>query len=132
MGVSLCYRSAGRGSVCGFVILSVLLVSCQSEQTTPSVQSLEQRVEAFWEARIRGDDLAAYTYEAYAHNGEMTATQYVGARAPTLRYKAYSIDVIDKDENKAQVKVDVQYQLILPAMGDLALSMKMQEDWLRL
>ena len=132
MGVSLCYQSAGRGSVCGFVILAVLLGSCQSEQATPSVQSLEQRVEAFWEARIRGDDLAAYTYEAYAHNGEMTATQYLRMRAPTLIYKAYSIDVIDKDENKAQVKVDVQYRLILPAMGDLPLSMEMREGWLRL
>ena len=132
MGVSLCYQSAGRGSVCGFVILSALLGSCQSEQTTLGAQSLQQRVQAFWEARIQGDDIAAYTYETYAHSGEMTVTQYVRARAPTLKYKAYSIDVIDKHENKAQVKVDVQYQLILPAMGDLPLSMKIHEDWVRL
>ena len=132
MGVSLCYQSAGQGYICGFVILSVLLGSCQSEQTTLDAQSLEQRVQAFWEARIQGDDLAAYTYEAYAHSGEMTVTQYVRARAPTLKYKSYSIDVIDKHENKAQVKVDVQYQLILPMMGDVPLSMKIEEDWVRL
>ena len=132
MGVSLCYRPVVRASVYGGLILSVLFGSCQSEQTTLDVQPLEQRVESFWEARIQGDDLKAYTYESYAHNGEMTAAQYVGARAATLKYKSYSIDAIDKHENKAQVKVNVQYQLNLPAMGDLPLSMKMDEDWERL
>ena len=132
MGVSLCYQPAVRASVCGVLILAVLFGSCQSEQTTLGVQTLEQRVESFWEARIQGDDLRAYTYESYAHTGEMTAVQYVRARAATLKYKSYSIDAIDKHENKAQVKVNVQYQLYLPAMGDLPLSMKMDEDWERL
>ena len=132
MGVSLCYQPAVRASVCGVLILSVLLGSCQSEQTPLGAQSLEQRVELFWEARIQGDDLKAYTYESYAHSGEMTAAQYVGARAPTLKYKAYSIGAIDKHENKAQVTVDVQYQLNLPAMGNLPLSMKLDELWVRL
>ncbi len=129
MGVSLCYQPAVRASVYGVLILSVLFGSCQSEQTTLDVQTLEQRVESFWEARIQGDDLSAYTYESYAYTGEMTAAQYAGARAATLKYKAYSIDAIDKHENKAQVKVTVEYQLYLPAMGDVPLSMKMDEDW---
>ena len=132
MGVSLCYQPAVRASICGVLILAVLFGSCQSEKKTLGVRSLEQRVESFWEARIQGDDLRAYTYESYAHTGELTATQYVRARAATLEYKSYSIDAIDKHENKAQVRVNVQYQLNLPAMGNLPLSMKIHEDWVRL
>ena len=132
MGVSLCYRPVVGASVRGVLLVSMLFGSCQSEQTTLGAQSLEQRVRLFWEARMQGDDLKAYTYESYAHSGEKTAAQYAGAVAATLEYTAYSIGAIDKHENKAQVEVDVEYRLSLPAMGTVPLAAQMDESWVRM
>ena len=47
----------------------------------------------------------------YARTGEMTATQFVQARSPTLKYMAYTIDTIQEQENQAQVTVKVQYRM---------------------
>ena len=47
----------------------------------------------------------------YARTGEMTVTQFVQARSPTLKYMAYTIDTIQEQEKEAQVTVNVQYRL---------------------
>ena len=128
MGKSERYRPAGRGPLGGalLVVLVAFLASCQSEQ------SLKQRVTAFWEARLRGDEATAYQYEIYAHNGEMTLTQYIQARSPMLTYTAYTIDNIDEQDNEAQVTVKMQSQMSVPGMPDVPLAMPMKERWVRL
>ena len=109
--------------------LAVCLGSCQSEQLE---QPLAQRVTAFWEARIQGDDAAAYQYEAYAHTGEMTATQYIRARSPMVKYLAYTVDSIQEQEKEALVKVNLKYQMTIPGILDLPLAMEIEEPWVRL
>jgi hypothetical protein len=89
-------------------------------------------VEAFWDARIAGDDLKAYNYEAYAKNGKMSATDYVRARSPTLKYKSYEIKNVEEQGDRATITMDLYYQLIVPARADLALSMLRKEEWVRL
>ena len=86
---------------------------------------------AFWEARLKGDELTAYQYEAYAYTGEMTATQYIQARSPALKYMAYTIDTIQEQQNEAQVTVKLQYQMSVPGMVDLPLSTAIKERWVR-
>lgn len=116
-----------------FGLLSVLLSlgSCQSQQQARGPEPLERRVRGFWEARIAGDDLTAYTYEAYSKTGRMTSTQYVQSRNPTLKYTAYEVKKIDERGDEATVIVDVRYRLIIPARADLGLSMDVEEQWVR-
>jgi hypothetical protein len=119
------------------LIFELLLVplffgACQAERKTGEAASLEERVRAFWDARIAGDDLNAYRYEAYAKTGKMTSEQYVRARNPALRYKAYEMKKIEENGDNATVAIDLQYHLILPARGDLDLSMQVREQWVRL
>ena len=95
-------------------------------------QPLEQRVTAFWEARIQDDDFAAYQYEAYAHTGKMTPTQYVRRRSPLMKYTEYSINKIQEQENEAQVRVVIKYQLTVPGMTTLSLDSVVKERWVRL
>ena len=71
-------------------------------------------------------------YLTYARTGEMTLTQYIQARSPTLKYMAYTIDNIQEQENEASVTVKLQYQLSIPGMVDLPLAMAIQERWVRL
>ena len=100
----LCTRKAGRyqsvGRIVALVVGVVCLGACQSEPPTPQIAPLAERVTAFWEARLQGDEAAAYQYETYAHTGEMTLTQYIQARSPTLKYMAYSIDTIQEQEQE--------------------------------
>ena len=95
-------------------------------------QPLEQRVTAFWEARIQDDDFAAYEYEAYAHTGKMTPTQYVRRRSPLMKYTEYSINKIQEQENEAQVRIVIKYQLTVPGMTTLSLDSVVKDRWVRL
>lgn len=127
------YQLRGRGAGWTVAVAAVvaLLGSSQTAPESPSAASLKQRVTAFWEARLRGDEVTAYQYEAYAYTGEMTVTQYVQARSPALKYMAYTIDTIQEQENEAQVTVNVQYQMSIPGMVDLPLAMAIKERWVR-
>ena len=121
-------RGRGAGWTVALVVGVVCLGACQPEPPAP----LAERVTAFWEARLQGDEVSAYQYESYAHTGTMTVTQYIQARSPALKYMAYSIDTIQEQENAAQVTVNVEYQLSVPGMVDLPLAMAIQEHWVRL
>ena len=127
-------RKASRGTVRGAILvaLTASLGSCQPGDVQHPVLPLEQRVRAFWEARVQGDDLAAYQYEIYTHTGKMTATQYIKRRSPLLKYTEYAIEEIQEQEKEAQVRVDVKYQLTFPGITELSLDSEVKERWTRL
>ena len=108
--------------------LVVCLGACQSEPPAP----LAERVTAFWEARLQGDEATAYQYETYAHTEAMTLTQYIRARSPMVKYLAYTIDSVQEQEKEALVTVNLKYQMIIPGLVDLPLAMAIKERWVRL
>lgn len=114
------------------VVGGVVLVAVAALLLQPQAQPLEQRVTAFWDARIQDDDLAAYAYEAYAHTGTLTPTQYVRRRSPLMKYTEYAIADIQEQENEARVRVVIKYQLTVPAMTELSLDSVVQDRWVRL
>ena len=124
-----CYQSVGR--IVALVVGVVCLGACQPEPPAPPAP-LAERVTAFWEARLQGDEATAYQYETYAHTGEMTLTQYIQARSPMLKYMAYTIDNIQEQEQEAQVTVNLQYRMDIPGLVDLPLAMAIKEHWVRL
>ena len=140
MRLVLYTRKAGRvqlgGRGAGWTVALVALVAVLgSSQTAPGPQpaeSLKQRVTAFWEARIKGDEVSAYQYEIYAHTGALTVTQYVQARSPMLKYMAYTIDTIQEQEQEAQVTVNVQSRMDIPSMVEVPLVAIVRETWVRL
>ena len=110
----------------------VVLVALGAFLFQQQAQPLEQRVTAFWEARIQDNDLAAYQYEASAYTGKMTPTQYVRGRSPLMKYTEYSINKIQEQENEAQVRVVIKYDLTVPGMTTLSLDSVVKERWVRL
>ena len=132
-------RGRGAGWVVALVAGIVCLGACQSKPAVPravppapQTVPLAERVKAFWDARLQGDEVSAYQYITYARTGELTQTQFVQARSPTLKYMAYTIDTIQEQENQAQVTVNVQYQLTVPGMVDLPMAMPIKGHWVRL
>ena len=133
----LCTRKAGlRGRGAGWtvalVVVAAVLGSSQTAPESQPVQSLRERVTAFWEARIKGDEVRAYQYEIFAHTGALTLTQYVQARSTTLKYMAYTIDTIQEQDNQAQVAVRVHSRLDVPGMVEVPLASIIRETWVRL
>jgi|SRR5712692_2331360 len=115
-----------------FIFFPFVFGACSSERQGDEVRSLEEQVRGFWEARIAGDDIKAYNYEAYSKTGKMTLQQYVRARNPALKYKAYGVKGIGEKGDEATVTVDITYHLVIAARGDLDLSTTIDERWVRL
>jgi len=116
----------------GLFIFSLAFGACSSEKQGGEAEPLEARVRGFWEARTAGDDLKAYSYEAYSKKGKMTAEQYIRVRNPALKYKAYEVKKTVENGDEATATVDVQYSLVVPVGAELNLSMVMEEHWVRL
>lgn len=125
-------RGRGAGWTVALVVAAAVLGSSQTAPEPQPVQSLRERVTAFWEARIKGEEVTAYQYEIFAHTGALTLTQYVQARSPTLKYMAYTIDTIQEQEQEAQVTVNVQSRLDVPGMVEVPLASIIRENWVRL
>ena len=123
------YQPAIRGIVGGVVLVAALAAFLGPSQ---SEAGIEQRAAAFWEARIQGDHLTAYQYEANARTGKMTATQYVQSRSSQLTYIGYTIEEIQEQENAAQVKIAIKCQLAIPGIADIRLDEVIEERWTRL
>jgi hypothetical protein len=132
MGIPRFQRFITKFSLLMLVGVLGVLSACRSEKKAGETTPLEERVKAFWDARVAGDDLKAYNYEIFAKNGEMSASQYVRARTPTLRYKSYQIKKIEVQGDQATITMDLYYQLIIPTRSELPLSMERTEKWLRL
>src|SRR5262245_20417226 len=118
--------------VIGLFVLPLAFAACSSERQRGQAESLEERVKEFWEARIAGDDIKAYTFEAYSKNGQMTANQYVRSRSPVFQYKSYKVKGIEEKGDEATVIIDLRYNLALPTRRDVDLAMDLQERWVRL
>jgi hypothetical protein len=106
--------------------------ACSSEQQAGKVESLEERVKGFWDARVAGDDAKAYNYEAFSKTNKMTLQQYLQARNPALKYDKYEVKKVEEKGDEATVTVDVGCHLVVPAKDALNLSMAVVEPWVRL
>jgi len=131
-GVSQICRHINALFVIGLLALPLALVACSSGRQGDQAGSLEERVKEFWEARIAGDDIKAYTFEVYSKTGRMTANQYVRSRSPVFQYKSYKVKGIEEKGDEATVTIDLRYNLALPTRADVDLAMDLQERWVRL
>jgi len=116
----------------GVIIFPLAFGACSSERRGGEAGRLEERVKEFWEARIAGNDLKAYNYEAYSKTGKMTLQKYLRARSPLLKYKTYEVKKAVENGDEALVTVDFIYHLIVPARADLDLSTIIDERWVRI
>jgi hypothetical protein len=131
-GIPQFYQCISRLLILGLFTFPFVFEACSSEQQGGKAELLGERVKGFWEARVAGDDIKAYNYEAYSKTGKMTLQQYIGARNPALKYTAYEVKGVVEKGDEATVSVGVQYNLVIPARADLNLSTTIDERWARI
>lgn len=115
-----------------FPFLLLAYNGCKSKNRDGEEDSLKNRVKAFWENRIAGDNIKAYEFEEYSKKGSMTAEQYVRSLNPSLHYKTYRIKEMEEGGDNAIVKLDVRYNLSLPARGQFNMTTEIIDQWIRL
>lgn len=125
------YQGINGLCVLGLFLFLFVFGACSSKPRG-EVETLEGRVKGFWEARVAGDNLKAYNYEAYAKTGKMTLQQYLRALSPVLKYTAYEVKRTVENGDEATVTVDFNYHLIVPARAELDLSTTIDERWVRI
>jgi hypothetical protein len=125
------HQYISRLLVLGLLISLFVFGACSSGRRG-GAETLEERVKGFWQARVAGNDLQAYNYEAYVKTGKMTLQQYIQARSPALKYVAYKVKKIEENGDEATVTVDFTYHLVIPARMDLDLPTTVDERWVRI
>lgn len=123
------HQTLGGWSLFALLCWVLAASGCQS---SGKAESLEERIKAFWDARVAGDDIKAYNYESYTKTGTVTANQYVRGRSPAFKYRSYEVKKIEEQGNEATVTLDLRYQVMVPTRGDLNLGMTRKEQWVKL
>jgi len=115
-----------------FWLLISLFVFGACSSGRGGAETLEERVKGFWQARVAGNDLQAYNYEAYAKTGKMTVQQYIQARSPAFKYVTYEVKKIEAKGDEATVTVACTYHVVIPARVDIDLPTTIDERWVRI
>lgn len=125
-------RAFGRVPVAprlGLVLGLVLaLVACLA---VPPAQAVRERAEAYWAARVVGDHVTAYQYEAVSTEPEATLQGYISSRG-TIRYDRASVEEVRMlADDKAEVRVALAYRFPLPGLKK-AIEAEVWTDWVRI
>ncbi|MDX1605503.1 MAG: hypothetical protein R3202_04870 [Candidatus Competibacterales bacterium] len=81
------------------------------------VDGLQNRVQAFWEARVAGDPITAFQYEEVSVNDTVTLQQYARSKG-NIRYRTaevLDIHLLTPDEARAEVAIEG----VIPGLPDL-------------
>ena len=131
-------RSSSEGIRFGAVLAAAVVAGCAAmgggltKETPPEVKaaSVKERSSARWEALIRGDKDAAYTYLSPGTRQMMTLDQY-RARPQVITFTAAQVEKVDCDAETCSVGLNVTYDY-LPVKGTTrakGVTTYVQETW---
>lgn len=95
----------------GLIILTMILAvlqGCAGVPTTGDADSLRQRAQAYWKARVAGDPIAAWDYEEDKARGTITLQVYTKRNGPYFT-KALVANVVVLPEGKGNVILDTAF-----------------------
>lgn len=115
------FRCVNVLSLFAFILGSVIASSCGGKN-----ESLESRVNAYWQARIQGEAEKAFTFEV--PGSEDKATYLKRIQTAPIVYTDKTIVAITEDGNEAEVKLQMKY--LLSGLAQPVTS-SMAEKWVK-
>jgi hypothetical protein len=100
-----------------------------SISSSAQVETFEDRVDAFWKARVAGDLLMLYELEAVSVTDQITLRQYMN-KSGQLIYKNAKItetNLVSDDEAYAEIKAEV----IVPGLKG-TLNSRFKDQWINI
>lgn len=112
--------------LCTVSLLLVLPNSLLAQENSENKPKLEQRVQAYWDAKLVGDAVAAYDFEAVKVRDKMPLSQYVRSTGKII-YKEVdllNIEIISSEQATALLKMEI----LVPGMLE-PLKTNVKDNW---
>ncbi|MEZ5591182.1 MAG: hypothetical protein R3F53_10940 [Gammaproteobacteria bacterium] len=92
-------------------------------------QSLEQRVRAYWDAKVSGDAVLAYEYEVVKANGTVPLSKYVRGTGKLIyeEVAVLNVEVVAPEQAIALLEM----QIVVPGMME-PLTTKLKDSWVEI
>lgn len=92
-------------------------------------QGLEQRVRAYWDAKVSGDAVLAYEYEAVKANGTVPLSKYVRGTGKLIYEKVavLNVEVVAPEQAIALLEM----QIMVPGMME-PLTTQTKDSWVEI
>lgn len=98
------------------IAVASMLAACSTRPAVEPERAVRERAEAYWAARVIGDHVTAYEYEAVSVGPDASLQRYLNARG-TMAYERASVEEVRLvSPDKAEVRVAFAYRLPLPGM----------------
>jgi len=112
------------GSV--FVVLFLILASCTHMAVRDEVISLENRVGAFWEAKVQGEWGKAYDFLCDDYRAQTPRKDF--GRSANLRILSFKIEAIELQDGDKKAIVTVSFDTT--SMGFELKGIKIKDEWI--
>ena len=126
-------RKSAPYEAVGLIAVFILLFAqgCATLGDKKSEDNLRGRVEAYWQARMKGDIEGQYQLEEVAATKEATLLQY-SKKKPVAEILGYQIEdiQINPEMTEAVVRLSVNYKWALAGIPRKELTNSMTEKWL--
>ncbi len=109
-----------------WTVLIALLAGCASLGASRE-EALRRRVTAFWDARLAGDLVTQYDYEAASRTGKTTLQKYVSSKGG-IRYLSYRIEAIRFPE-PGRAEVDLVLKYLVPPVITKPVEARITQNW---
>ena len=113
-------------------IVGVLLIlACTSALTAfaQSSEALEQRVRTYWDAKVSGDAVLAYEYEAVKAKGTVPLSKYVRGTGNLIYEEVAVLNV--ETIAAGQATVLLQMKILVPGMLE-PITTKTKDTWIEI
>ena len=109
-----------------FVVLFLILASCSHMAARDEVIPLENRVGAFWEAKVQGEWEKAYDFLCDDYRAQTPRKDFV--RSANLRILSFKIEAIELQDGDKKAVVTVNFDTT--SMGFELKGIKIKDEWI--
>ena len=121
-----------KSSTLSPLALSVALVTALGcggrQEPTDTDEALRERVTSYWDLKVQRDVVKMYDYLEQSFREKTSLVDYVSSVNRDLKYFTYRIDSMEREGDRATVKVSYTWQLPDYALRGLKPSPRLMED----
>ena len=111
-------------------MLSMLLTACASFQAKPE-DVVTQRINARWQALIKGEMEAAYGFSAPGYRAAIDLTTFKGRTGIAGRWLGVQVVRVECDQpTRCKAVVRLEYSTLIPGFSKTTMNTHIDETWL--
>jgi hypothetical protein len=103
----------GRSSrvLCAAAVVAAAAIGCSHRAPTDTTEALRARVQSYWDLKSKRDVVKMYDFMEQGFRDKTSLADYIGSINRDMKYFSFEINSVERDGDKATVKVSYTYQL---------------------